>query len=309
VVLDDKIPVGIVFLPIESVNGKKQVSIAQGFVPCPMFLDVPRKTKQFIFEKIEEIAIQEKLSKIMFFIDPLDALCRNFRYNFLLDFEYIDASSLDCVVFLDSDTSKMWREVRRRYKPFVNRVLESRDFELLMIDVNNASYEIHSTYVSLHHKAAGRITRPLETFEIQYRMLQEDKASISCLKLNGKIVCALYFLHFGKGVVYMSGADDPEYDHLPLYHATLWNAIVYYAKRGFKFMRLSEPATYAYHFYHYPDKKQKNIAFFKRGFGKPIVFFKGIKYYSKEDFESDLKVFKKKILEILKNEINRKEGP
>jgi hypothetical protein len=132
-------------------------------------------------------------------------------------------------------------------------------------------------------------------------MLKNDQASLFGLKYKDKFIGFNYFFHYQKTVVYMSGADDPEYENskIPIYHTILWSSFLYYKERGFDFMQFSQPCGFnkVDGFDDYLDQKQINISHFKRGMGTEMrTLFRGIKYYDKELLEKDLKEFKEKVL-------------
>ena len=65
-------------------------------------------------------------------------------------------------------------------------------------------------------------------------------------------------------------------------------------KRGIRAVDTGQPSCPASQLDYYLDKKQANIALFKRGFGGCFKEnFRGIKYFSEELFRQDAEEFKK----------------
>jgi len=173
-------------------------------------------------------------------------------------------------------------------------MLKNKDFKIFIMDKTNPSYKIHEQYRELHRKCSGRITRPKETFDLQYKMLEEGAMVLIGLKYKNKTIALSYFEAANGRAVYSSSADDPEYSELPLYHVILYAAMEYFKKNGVRYISASQPSSPSRQFDYYPDEKQLNIALFKRGFpGDYKPNFRGIKYFSEELFEKDLMKFKK----------------
>ena len=163
----------------------------------------------------------------------------------------------------------------------------------LIYNHNNADYAIHENYRVLHEKCTGGVTRVKGTFDKQFEMLENNYATLIGLKYNGKFIGFNYFFHYKKTVIYASGADDPYYENskFPIYHAILWNAILYFKEEKFEFIEFSQPCGYnkINSFNDYLDEKQINISHFKRGMGtRMITAFRGVKYLDRELLISDM---------------------
>ena len=111
----------------------------------------------------------------------------------------------------------LWENLRKSYKALINSILKNDDYEVVIINKDNKSYEVHEEYRELHRKCAGRVTRAKETFDKQYELLENDFASLIGLKYKGIYIGFNYFFHFQKTVVYASGAEY-ENSHIPIYH-------------------------------------------------------------------------------------------
>lgn len=76
----------------------------------------------------------------------------------------------------------LWENLRKSYKALINSILKNDDYEVVIINKDNKSYE---EYRELHRKCAGRVTRAKETFDKQYELLENDFASLIGLKYKG----------------------------------------------------------------------------------------------------------------------------
>ena len=269
-------PAAGVFLPMEKID--------KFFIYAPIFKD--RSVEKEVFHIIDEIAIKNKIKKIMFEIDPLE----DYKYNYLQKYGYLDAAILSYIVNLTADD--LLAAARKGCRNDIKTALKDKDFTVFFIDKDGADYGIHEEYRELHKKCAGKETRPKETFDWQFERLKEGKAVLLGLKYKGENIAFSYFeFNAGKGVYY-SSADDPDYDKMHLYHILVYKAMEYLKKKGVKRLDMGQPASPSPQFNYYPDNKQMNIALFKRGFGGEFSpLFRGIKYFSKEALQKDMEEF------------------
>lgn len=291
VIKGDNKPVALVFLPIEEISGVRSISIGQSYAMAPIFED-QKKLDYEIMTLISEIAAKEKVEKIMFRVDPL--LHKQYSYNFLMNHDFLDTSLLGYLVDCENPS------LRRNHERAIRKLRANSEFQTFIMDEKNKDYRIHEQYRQLHHKAAGKVTRAKETFDLQYRMLEEGNAILAGLKKADLFIAFTYFMFYKDMAISFSAADDPEFDHLPLYHIINHEAFLYLKNRGVKHMDMGQPLTVSRQMFHYPDQKQKNIALFKTGFGgKFVQDFRGVKYLSKEIFRKDLKNFIKQYEESI----------
>ncbi len=296
ILIQDKQPVALAFLPVEDVSGKRCISSRDGYIQAPLFIN--EKIEKKVFNQIDILAKEHKIIKIKFFLDPLVMEYQN-KFNLLRKYHYLDITSSDCLLDLRLSKEDLWSHVRKGHKYDINRLLRNNEFEIIKMDYENPDIDLHNLYVHLHHKCSGKITRSSQTFDLQFKMLKNDEASLFGVKYKGKPVSFSYFSHFKKGAIYASAVDNPDFTGFPIYHAILWSAILYYKERECEFFEFSEPCGYGVQFDSYPDEKQLNISHFKRGFGgKMVPIFKGIKYFDKELFEKDVEIFKEKFLKV-----------
>jgi hypothetical protein len=201
---------------------------------------------------------------------------------------------------VDLTKDNLWTSIRRRYKSMINKVLKDDNFQIFIMDKNNLDYSIHEIYRELHHKCAGKVTRPKSSFDKQFEILKNGNATLIGLKYQNKFIGMNYFYHFNDKVLYASGADDPEYTNkgFNIYHPILWSAQKHFKEQGYKYLDYSQPCGYSkiQGLDDYYDDKQLNISYFKRGMGAELTpLFRGIKYFNKENLNKDIELLKQRI--------------
>lgn len=289
--------IGICYLPIENINGIPHISLSGSYTFAPFTISL--KIEKEMYSIIEDISYYYGVKKIMFQFNSLQMEYLN-KYNKLRAYKYLDTTESDCILDVRPSERELWSGVRKGHKHAINKILKDESFEVICYDKSNISIEMSEKYRLLHIKCAGRETRGKNTFYKQYEMIKKDMATLFALLYNGKQIGFCYFIHFQKTVVYLSAADDPDFNNFSIYHSIIWEAIKYYNKKGYDFMQFQPPCGYSYQFDNYIDKKQVNISSFKRGFGlKSVHMFRGIKYFDKELFNNDIDHFKKMYLETI----------
>lgn len=291
VYLENNKPVGCAFLPIEKRNDFLTITsdINDGYVDSPLFASEAIEKKVFLI--IDGIAEQNEVAKIMFTANPIEDF--NIKYNYLQKYRYLDTSILKYIIDLNCDD--LLKACRKGHRCDIKKMLNDKDFATFSVDKANPSYAMHEEYRELHHKCAGRVTRPKETFDSQFEKLKEGNAVLIGLKYKDRSIAYSYFDFNSDKAIYSSGADDPDYDNLPLYHILLFAAMQYLKNIGVRYIDMEQPSSPSPQSDYYPDKKQLNIALFKRGFGGYFMNqFRGIKYFSQQAFKKDVDLFANK---------------
>lgn len=283
VYVKDNQPTACVFLPIEKQTNGKTITIGNSFSLAPIF-EHQKNIEKDTMENIDLIAQKENVEKIMFRIDPLEQ--KQYPYNFLMKYNYLDASLLGYLLDCQHIT------MRRNHRRAVKRIVSDQAFETFIMNKENSDYRIHEYYRKLHRQCAGKITRTKKTFDLQFKLLEEGHATLFGLKYKGQFIAFTYFSHHNSKAVSFSAADDPKFDYLPLYHIINATALNYFHGQGIKEIEMGQPLNTSRQLFCFPDKKQNNISLFKTGFGGRLVEdFRGIKYFSKKAFRKDMDGF------------------
>lgn len=297
-VVENNRAVSIAPLFLEKSMDVLQFSSGGEYLRAPLFSrkidnSFRKKIERAVFSEIDRIGHSHNIEKILFLLDPL-AEC--FDHNYLTEYGYLDTSLATAIIDLKNSREQLWKNLRKSFQAIINKT--SKMFAIEVYDHANCPFDIHEKYRLLHHKAAGRVTRNLKTFEIQYGMLKNDHASLICLKHHQDYVAFSYFFHHQRSVYYGSSSDDPDFKtDLPLEHAILWAAVEDHKKRNHEAFEIGWQ-HFGEQVFDHPSKKDLSISFFKRGFGgetKPL--YRGIKYFTKRRLSEDLN----KNIEILLN--------
>lgn len=292
--LRDGTPLAAAFLPIETVNGRRQ--IGRGGSPAYAPLIVERGVMKEVYAEIEALAKREQVERIAFEIDPMmDA-----PYNDLQRFGYLDASLLQYVMDTAAGPNLLLK-CRHGHQYDIKRMLKDPRVNVIRVDRDAPdAYEQHEMYRKLHEKCSGRRTRPIETFDMQFQQLKNGEAELFILMYDGKPAVCAYFQHQNGKAVYASGADDPDFAELPLYHPLLFTALEYLKGIGVRYIDTGQPSGPSPQFQYDADAKQLRIAQFKRGFpGDFHTAFRGIRYLTREAFVQDMETFQKNYSETL----------
>ena len=297
ILLHDDCPVAICPLFLECQDNRNALTCAGGFHSGPLVHNrissrAEREAEAACFDLIDETARTHGAVKSMIYFDPILA---NNRFNTSIRYGFIDASLYSSVVDLSLPLQRLWANLRKSYKSLINKC--KKTLEIVIVDADHPDRETHETYRRLHHKTAGRVTRPIETFDLQFAALKEDHASLIGIVEKGCFVALSYFFHHQDSVYFASASDDPDYSgDIPLEHCILWTAMDYYHRRGQRFLEVGLQ-QFSAGLFDQPSDKEIRIAFFKRGFGgSPFHLFRGVKYYDKNVMRSELEGNVEKLL-------------
>jgi len=287
-------PIGLAYCPVETVENKYQsISLNEDYIPAP--LANSQVAEQFLYRYIDKIALSERCGKAMLtHVDKLENLASN--SNALVQYGYVDTSTIDLVVDLSLNTQDIFNQLRNNHKRSIKKAETSPNLSLRWISSGEPNIGHHNSYKSLHHLCAGRVTRPHESFTQQYNMLLKGQALLLTLAYNDKIVGSLYIFHGTVDSVYASGADDPDFNDFPLYHIMIWEAIKKLKLMNIKRFYLGWPSGrhLVQGFGDYYTPKQLSIAHFKRGFnGIERNIFRGVRYYDRASLRNDIHRFAK----------------
>lgn len=272
------------FVPLYlcSTEGRLEFSYGGDYLRAPLFF-VPEtagarlRIEAAVFEKIDELAKKEGVSLHKAAVEPYEAVSRVTLYNYLRKYGYQDTSTSTQIIDLEQEREAIWLAVRKSYRPLINRAKEK--YQDLVMDESQPDLRIFEEYRKLHHLAAGRQTRPLETFQKMYELITQGLAFlVGITDGTQKWVGAYYYFRFNGHVYYSSSALHPEADSKDgISHFGVWRAIEYAKSRQDRVFELGwQP------FAEEPEYSEKvnNIAMFKRGFGgQRVIWFQGVKHF------------------------------
>jgi hypothetical protein len=287
-------------------NNVREFSYQQGPVPAPVFdsrLSDGKKEllKKLVFEEIDRLAQQHKISRARFWNSPLppEFLETPPISNYLTQFGYKDISLKALLIDLKKNEKELWREMRRNHR---RNILKERKFKIIFYKRENINAEIFNAYKETHHKAAGRKTRSDKTFEMMFDWLKRGLAFLTAVEFEEKNIGFEYYLVYKNNVYGASAANDPDFAHLAIRHSLEWEAILWMKQQGYSFYEIGLQQRGALP-YDFPSKKQINISHFKKGFGGfEVPLFIGEKYYN-EEYREKIAQWRKQQFEIYVEEL------
>ncbi len=235
---------------------------------------------RFVFQQVDRLAKEHSVRRVSFRTSPpASALWSSscLLANPFLRHRFHDVSLPTQVLDLAQDEPSLLRAMRKGHRADVTRAEKLMSAQVF--DQSNITEAFFEAYRLLHHKAAGRVTRPLSTFRMMFEWIQRGLAVLSCAMLNEKPVGFALISVYKDGAYYSSGCEDPEFNHLPIGHLLQWKAIQWLKANGVRRYELGlqffAPQPHA------PvSEKEMQISFFKRGFGgQTVSCFRGEKFY------------------------------
>lgn len=178
----------------------------------------------------------------------------------------VPSTAYSAEVDLTRDEEQLWRHVRRRFRPFINT--GRRDLRTETVDAEAPDHERFGIYRALHREVAGRETRPKESWDVMFELLQKGRGLLVLAHLDERPVAATYVMRFGSVAVYASGAYARDLGKYPVSHWPLYASMLEAKRVGVErfvigpvFLDTDPNAT----------PKERTIGEFKRGFATEIV--------------------------------------
>jgi len=292
IVLRDNHPVGICFLPIETFEKSKSISLNEGYVSAPLSVD--KKTEKTIFEYIHTLSHKHNISQIKLYSDPnLEFNIPN-KFNILKQYGYLETNSLNATIDLSQSKEKLWSNLSKSFKSLINKYIKNTKHSLFIMDKSNADIKIMKKFWQLHCDIAGEHAREFELFNAQFQFIKKGYASLYYIKDNETIISCSLFFHYKEFVTYASSVSKEIEEKPPLSHFILWKATVNFKENNYSLIQYGQPSSYS-QFSGIDDtssKKELHIASFKRNMGaSTTTLFRGIKYFNKELLRDKLNDF------------------
>jgi len=277
--------VAIAPLFLEEADGRRQFTYGGSWLRSPICSSQDAEKK--VFERIDKLAQESGVGKAMMMVEPSWWLQAEDKYNRLQKHGFLDASISTNVIDLAPPEDALLRRMRHGHESVIKSRM--KDFLLTVVDHKNPDFNLHEQYRQTHHKDAGRVTRPMESFSLQFDTVKADEAALFCLDHKGKKAAFAYFYHGKTSAYYGSAAMDPDFtESNGAYHWLMWEAIRYYKKRGLKHLETGWQ-QFGPQIFDQPSEKDISISLFKRGFGGAnIPLMRGVKYYDKALLEKEV---------------------
>jgi hypothetical protein len=276
----------------ESLPARKELSFSGSFGPMPVVSSsvsarVAKRAMSLVFSEIDSLAVsngavrtsmRDMPLKFSFFSDSLAPS------NQLSRFGYQDASISTLLIDLNLSEAELLKAMSKGHRSAIRAASNTLDVEVFSgPDTTRAVFD---EYVKIHALAAGRVTRPANTFDNMYNWIVAGNAGLSVASEDGKYVgFSLFFLTRG-GAYYASACNVPGRRDLPVAHVNQWGTIRWLKEHGYRFYETGWQ-QYGPQHHGVPSEKELSIELFKRGFGGDVVpLFRGEKYYDAEFYRS-----------------------
>lgn len=236
---------------------------------------------EFIFNQFDSLAAEYKVKRLRLRLRPLYLDRENDQYDELLKRGFTDISLSTQLIDLRKDEATLWKELRRNHR---RNILKGEKFKIEFFDSENINLKVFNEYKEMHHKAAGRKTRPDKTFEIMFDQAKKGFGFLVRVCLEEKKLGYEFYTVYKKQAEGFSAANDPEFEYLPIRHRLEWEAMLWLKWRSALYydigLQQSGPLLYSL-----PTAKEINISHFKKGFGGRTVPLKTVeKFYDKKYF-------------------------
>lgn len=262
-----------------------------GYLDAPLPWPMVRSDTQdraaiadFLFGEIERQIRDAGVSAVSFMLAPA-GLGNEFDDDFFTVVRkrhFVDTSYQSHYVEVNEHTLET---VRERYRRNVRKFHNKYDITILAHDIPPTCAD---TYMDLHTKDAGRVVRPLATYEAQVELVRQGEGFWVCAterasaKTAGMLLVSLH-----KNAAYdNSVAVDPEFTNEHVSHLLKWKAIEHLIELGVSHYELGRMASAPSYLWQ-PSVKNYGISFFKEGWsrGRLKTVRAAEKFYSRPYFD------------------------
>jgi FemAB family protein len=168
---------------------------------------------------------------------------------------------------LRPDMDKIRAAWRKSYRPLATAGL--RSWSVHLMDADALQRETWDDFRRLHFRVAGRETRPLSTWEQQWRMIVAGEALLIWLgDAEGRMVGGGFFQLTDCEALYSVAAYDRDLFAKPLGHVVQAHAIGEFKRRGIHWYKLGAMKFPGDH--DKPSAKDLSIGMFKQGFASHL---------------------------------------
>jgi len=281
-VTDGRRLMALVPLVKENHQGHKHISYAGFNTPYPAFADSLGEAERKALEKFtfEKIASLPDVDYWCFYVSGLtnEVLDRSLNVNPLPKHGYQDTTISTNILSLKEDEETIHRNFRENCRRNI-KTAQKRGFQVIIVDKANYEAKYFDQYRATHFAAAGRQTRPDETWEKQRNWLKEGTSLLAVEEKDGCAVAAVFVNAYKHRAYYQSGASLPAFEREPgTGHLMHWEIIRYLKRNHF--------THYEIGWNHYPnisqevaDSKLLGISRFKGGFGADVLpLFRGERF-------------------------------
>ena len=168
---------------------------------------------------------------------------------------------------LTQSEEELHSQIRKSYKALINQ--GKREIDFSHFDHSNITPDEFEKFKQFHLETAGRQTRPDESWNMQYQMIEQGCATLTTgyMDAHGLVSSAL-FTDYGQSTSYAVAVYNRDLFDKPLAHANVYLGMHDAKKREQKIFNLGIIPAYNKNI-----EKEYNIGKFKKGFCNNLFCF------------------------------------
>ena len=171
------------------------------------------------------------------------------------------------IINLDLEEEEIFKKMKPNHKNEIKKILNLDNIEILIYDYKNYIKDLIMEMMNMHKKVVGRLTRSVETWKLNEKMINKKKGFLIKVLKNKEPISYSFFNHNYFECNYFSSVSLKESFNLRgINHLSIWEAIKFAKKIGNKKFRLGTTKYLYVRNKNQLETKMKNIAFFKSRF-------------------------------------------
>ncbi|SFL89259.1 hypothetical protein SAMN03159341_111123 [Paenibacillus sp. 1_12] len=279
--------IAVIPLFVESNDGHNEFTYGGGPTPCYIVKSslsdkISRNIKDLIFQETNRIAVYNQVKRISINLMNELQVGSDKGSLFLLKNNYIDTRYYTSVLNLQKPDEEILLGMTKGHRSAIKSSLQS-GITIVVYDRKSITAEKFQSFKDAYFQAAGKITRPLNAFELLFYFIQIGYASIFESFYEGKSQGYVYVFYYKKYAYYAMSCRSYEKE-VSNSHSIQWKVIGYLRDIGIAYYELGEQ-SYGNTFFHPTDEKKVSISGYKRGFGGAVIpQITGEYFYSEEYF-------------------------
>jgi len=249
---DESKYVAAVVIGITKVKKKNSMSFSDYLCPVPALTNLNKskriKLNDFIWSEIKKIAEYYKISELKFKHYPINNYSiRNSTISSMNIFESLKyLKNIDVtnhlILSLEKSDSELNNNLSKYRKKDIKKSIKE-NIKIKAIDnknFKNIEFEMRKFRLA-HLKAAGKITRPAETWNYMEKALKKNLAQLFIATKDKNVISYLFCGKYSKSAWGWSQVNKKEYEKkFPVRHYLEWFAVNFFKKNGFVFYDLGE---------------------------------------------------------------------
>ena len=228
--------------------------------------DYHKKRTKHILQHLLDTAIAENCQALK--IDDIDTgHALSPLGQDLFNHQAVPDLKLRSVQNLTLSEEDIFSDIRKSYRSLINKGRYEIKFTYVTSD--NVGRGLFDDFKAFHKETAGRQTRSLASWDVQFEMIQAGHAELimGYMEPHGLVSSAL-FTDYGQTTSYAVGVYDRALFDKPLAHSNVYEGMIRAKRRGQRRFHLGIIPPYN------PDKeKEYNIGKFKKGFCRNLFSF------------------------------------